>query len=615
MKPNSRFITLFVVLGLAAAGLLVYYGKLMLRKAPPEQPTQGVKFSERGTILDRNGRALAIQIKLSNIGVWKPNVTDVRALATTLAPILEMPSTEIIDKINKSESDFLYIKKKVDDSATRLIYQLRKDEKIPGVTIEPIVGRIYPDGTLASQTIGFCGYENEGLSGIEYAFEEELSGINNDGKGSHVVLTIDSNVQYILEQKAEKIMQESKAEAVMFLAMDPRSGDILGCASLPNFDPNDFSSYSDVQRMDRAALWPYEPGSVFKVFTISAMMESGAISDSSRFTCNGAYERVNSRGILSKISCMGTHGSVGPRQIIIYSCNAGAAYASDRLNNEAFNELIRNYGFGERTAAGNPAESRGHIWPLSSWSDRSKPTIAMGQELSVTALQMIQAASAVANDGEMVHPRIVSQIISSDGKRSEAWNPGPRRQVLKAETARAMRSYMVDVTSGIGTGSRAWVEDLSLAVKTGTAQMNDPKTREYSRTDFIASCIALLPAESPSLILYLAIVKPRGEILGGRIAAPPIREAAEDLADYLGIPRGRNPQASHPAKISLPLDRPIELGDTVPAFTGLPKRAILPLLLRQDINVEVYGEGWVVRQSPPPGTPVTENMTIILEFE
>jgi cell division protein FtsI (penicillin-binding protein 3) len=137
----------------------------------------------------------------------------------------------------------------------------------------------------------------------------------------------------------------------------------------------------------------------------------------------------------------------------------------------------------------------------------------------------------------------------------------------------------------------------------------------YSDTDFIASCIAMLPAESPSLILYLAIVKPRGEILAGRIAAPPIREAAEAMVDYLGIPRGRNPQTDHPARISLPIDRPIGLGDTVPDFTGLPKRKILPLLLRQDINMEIHGEGWVVRQSPPPDTPVTENMTIILEFE
>jgi len=230
-------------------------------------------------------------------------------------------------------------------------------------------------------------------------------------------------------------------------------------------------------------------------------------------------------------------------------------------------------------------------------------------------MQMIQAASAIANDGEMVSPRIVSRIISANGKEEKIWNPSPRRRILRPETARAMRSYMEAVTSDIGTGWRARVEDLSLAVKTGTAQITDPVTRKYSDTDFIASCIALLPSESPSLILYLAIIKPRGEILGGRIAAPPIREAAESLVDYLGIPRGRNPQTSHPSSIELPLDWLPAINDRIPDFSGLSKRTILPLLFRSDLYVEIHGEGWVKRQTPLPGTPVTENMTIILELE
>jgi cell division protein FtsI (penicillin-binding protein 3) len=178
-----------------------------------------------------------------------------------------------------------------------------------------------------------------------------------------------------------------------------------------------------------------------------------------------------------------------------------------------------------------------------------------------------------------------------------------------------MRSYMVDVTSSIGTGWRAAVEDLSLAVKTGTAQIIDPVTRAYSDTDFIASCIALLPAESPSLILYLAIIKPRGEILGGRIAAPAIREAAESLINYLGIPRGRNPQTSHSSSVILPAGRLPALNGRVPDFSGLAKRTLLPLLLRDDIRVEIRGDGWVRRQSPPPGAPLAADTVIILELE
>jgi cell division protein FtsI (penicillin-binding protein 3) len=241
--------------------------------------------------------------------------------------------------------------------------------------------------------------------------------------------------------------------------------------------------------------------------------------------------------------------------------------------------------------------------------------LAIGQEIAVSAYQMLQAASAIANDGILVPPRIVSQIVSADGKTVTQWENGESRRVLHAQTAQAMRSYMVDVASGIGTGWRAAVEDLSLAVKTGTAQIIDPVTRRYSDTDFIASCIALLPAESPSLILYLTIIKPKGEIFGGRIAAPAIREAAESLIDYIGIPRGRNPQISHPPSVNISPSRLPAIEGQVPDFTGVAKRVLLPLLLRDDVNVEIHGDGWVRRQSPPPGTPVTGGMTIILELE
>jgi cell division protein FtsI (penicillin-binding protein 3) len=239
----------------------------------------------------------------------------------------------------------------------------------------------------------------------------------------------------------------------------------------------------------------------------------------------------------------------------------------------------------------------------------------MGQEIAVSALQMLQAASAVANDGIMMTPRIVSRIVSADGKTTRNFSPGESRRVLKAETARAMRSYMMDVTSNIGTGWRANVEDLSLAVKTGTAQIIDPRTGAYSSTDFIASCLALLPAEAPSLILYLVIVKPQGEILGGRIAAPQIREAAESLINYLGIPRGRNPQITHSGAVSIPAAPYPAVNETVPDFTGVSKRQILPLLLRDDLTFQLSGDGWVVRQSPVPGTSLASDTVIVLEFE
>jgi cell division protein FtsI (penicillin-binding protein 3) len=484
------------------------------------------------------------------------------------------------------------------------------------VNIEPVVGRIYPEKRLASQIVGFVGNENKGLAGIEYAFESELAPSGESLTGRQVILTIDANVQHILEGIAEKTLTENEAEAVMLLAMDPRSGDILGSASLPDFDPNDIRSSDEISRMDRPAIWAYEPGSVFKVFSLAAFLDEGAITGDPTFICNGRYEHVTSLGERIVINCLGAHGPVRAREIIINSCNAGAAYASERIGSAAFYELLRDFGFGARTGAGNPGETAGFLRSTDRWSQRSKPTISMGQEIAVSAMQMLQAATAVANDGILVTPRIVSRIASEDGKTLRTYQSGTPRRIIRAETAQAMRRYMEAVSSDIGTGWRANVEDLSLAVKTGTAQIIDPGTGAYSETDFIASCIALLPAENPSLILYLVIVKPQGaSYLGGRIAAPAIREAAEALIDYLGIPRGRNPQVSHPGTISLPAEEALVVGDRVPDFTGYSKRRLLPFLLRDDLRIEISGEGWVRRQDPPPGSPLAPGDTIILELE
>ncbi|MDR1279109.1 MAG: transpeptidase family protein [Treponema sp.] len=610
---KRRFFVFFSLFALIALVLLIRYSILMLSPAPQRPPPRSRSLTERGPILDRNGRFLALQTRLANISVWRPEIRDMEVLSQDLAPILEMPADEIRERISLAPSDFVYLKKQVDESTVRMINSLKETDRLRGVAVEPIVGRIYPERNLASQIIGFAGDENNGLAGIEYAFDRELSGEN--GAGSQVFLTIDANVQHILEQIAAKTLEETRAEAVMLTAMDPRSGDVLGSASLPGFDPNDIRSSDETGRMDRPAIWAYEPGSVFKVFSLAALMDAGAISGSSVFICNGRYERVTSLGERILINCLGAHGRVSAREIIIYSCNAGAAYASDRLGSDAFYGLLRDFGFGSRTGAGNPGETAGFLRPVERWSDRSKPTITMGQEIAVSAMQMLQAATAIANDGLLVPPRIVSRIVSADGKKVQTWDAGPSRRILKPETARTMRDYMVDVTSSIGTGWRANVEDLSLAVKTGTAQIIDPVTKAYSNTDFIASCIALLPAESPSLILYLVIVKPQGEILGGRIAAPAIRESAEALVDYLGIPRGRNPQLDHSPTVVLPADRPIQITGQVPDFSGLAKRTILPLLLRDDLHIEIRGDGWVRRQSPAPGTPITPDTVIILELE
>ncbi|MDR1972590.1 MAG: transpeptidase family protein [Treponema sp.] len=614
-KNSRRFTIFIVVLFLTAAALLGRYGFLMLGDREEDQGQRRGRIAERGPILDRNGRVLALHTRLANVTAWRSSVQDPQAVAEELAPLLELDAAYIRDRILYSPTDFVYLKKQIDESVIKLLEASQSEGGLRGIGLEYIPGRIYPERNLASQIIGFVGDENRGLEGIEYAFESDLAPSGGGERGSQVSLTIDTNVQYILEQLAGETIRETGSESVMFMAMDPRTGEILGSASLPNYDPNDIRSTNENQRMNRPMTWAYEPGSVFKIFSLANLLDSGVMTGETAFFCNGHYEHISAGGERVIINCLGAHGRVTARDIIVVSCNAGAAYASDLLGEESFYEGLKVFGFGSRTLSGTPGETAGFLRSPERWSGRSKPTITMGQEISVSALQVLQAASAIANDGVLVPPRIVSRISSPDGTQSRSWDPGPARQVIKPETARLIRSAMVDVTSNIGTGWRANVEDLSLAVKTGTAQIIDPETLSYSDTDFIASCIALLPAESPSLILYLVIVKPKGEILGGRIAAPAIRQAAESLVDYLGIPRGRNPLAFHSPQVTLPQDRTPAVSDTVPDFSGLSKRNLAPLLLRDDLHFEIEGEGWVRRQTPPPGSPLTPDTIIYLEFE
>jgi cell division protein FtsI (penicillin-binding protein 3) len=273
-------------------------------------------------------------------------------------------------------------------------------------------------------------------------------------------------------------------------------------------------------------------------------------------------------------------------------------------------------GFGKKTGAWVNMETAGFIKRPDQWTVHTKRSVAFGQEIAVSALQIMQAAGIIANDGVLVPPKFVSKIISADGKTTEWENPvNASRQVLRPETARKMLSYMTETASTLGTGWRASIGDINIAVKTGTAQYHDSVRREYSETDFIASCVALLPAETPTLALYAAIIKPKGETYGGRIAAPAIREAADQLINYLGIYRQANPTWLHSGSYSIPEENLPAFTTHIPNFYGLSKRTLLPLLLRNDLLVDIRGEGWVRRQSPPPGTAITTGTMLVLELE
>jgi cell division protein FtsI (penicillin-binding protein 3) len=277
--------------------------------------------------------------------------------------------------------------------------------------------------------------------------------------------------------------------------------------------------------------------------------------------------------------------------------------------------MLRLFGFGTATGIPLNGEERGVLRPTREWSPRSRPTIAIGQEISVTALQIMKAATAFANEGVLLEPHIVKKIVSPDGKLVKEYGREPVRQILSPGTARNILNYMESVTREKGTATRATIEGIRVSAKTGTSQMVDPRTGKYSSTAFVASCLALFPTEDPEVIVYVVIESPQGDsYYGGRVAAPVVREVGEFLAPYLRIPRTGQKEIQLPGRITLPRVSLPEIGNVLPDFTGLPKRALVPLLGRDDMKVVIQGSGWVYRQSPPPGTPLTKDLTVVLEL-
>jgi cell division protein FtsI (penicillin-binding protein 3) len=615
VPTKARFLLVLGVLILLLGGLFVRFIFLMTDNEKPIEQVVIPSVKERGPIMDRNGKLLAVQAKFAHVSIWKPSSTDPTKTAELLAPLLDMSAGEIKNIINQSKNNFVYLKKRIDEVTARSIEEVKQKYKLQEVKVEYTSGRIYPEKRLASALIGFVGENNHGLGGIEYALDSFLYPQEGSSYGNQVVLTIDIQVQRILEEIAQKSLDTNKADGVIMVAMDSRTGEILGYVSLPSFDPNDISTSREEERQDRIAQFAYEPGSVFKVFSIASMLDLGAITDSSTFYCNGQYEKTTRSGETITIKCMGSHGTVHAREIITYSCNAGAAYASDQVDSVAFYTKLLDLGFGAKTPLGLPGETAGFLRPVQRWSARSKQTIAMGQEIAVSALQVLQAATAVAQDGLLLTPSVVSRILNADGSILKQ-NVPQGKQVFQPETARLLRSYMASAASTGGTGYRARVEDIPIGVKTGTAQLIDPKTGAYSKTDYIASCLAILPIDRPQLILYHVVIKPKGpSIHGGRISTIPIREAADALADYLAIPRGNSPQVQHSGTVQLQVPPLPQITDTVPDLRGLGKKQLLPLLLRDDITIDIKGDGWVQRQDPPPGTPLQPGMVIHVELE
>jgi cell division protein FtsI (penicillin-binding protein 3) len=368
------------------------------------------------------------------------------------------------------------------------------------------------------------------------------------------------------------------------------------------------------------------------------MLDQHVITPNDQFPGYGFYEKKLQNGETIRIRDIAAHGDLTPQQIIEFSSNAGAAYASDRIDSDSLYRMLTRFGFGKPTGVPLQGETAGLLRPVSQWSARSKPTITIGQEIAVSAMQVMAAASAITNGGVLLKPLLIKKIVSPQGTVVKEFGREPLWEVISVESARTMLSWMESATLPAGTAHRAAIEGARISAKTGTAQVTDPRTGAYSASDFSASMIGIFPTDDPRLIVYVVVQNPRGQsYYGSQIAAPIFREVAVSLMDKLGIPRAgtsmaspkadsaspkadsASPQAdSAPPKADSAVSRPsgtgMEIGSAMPDLRGNPKKLLLPLLLRKNLAVTINGSGYVVTQDPPPGTRIQEGMKIDLEL-
>lgn len=616
-KPALITILVFTL----GAFAYVFSKYALLAFTPMNKITATITQSERGSIVDRNGKPLAVQTNFYHVGVTPHLVKNPEKFANDIADALGMKSQEILAILNQADkASFVYLKKKVDQTVYTELKKITDENNYMFVTFDRIPGRVYPENALASQLIGYMGEEGKGLAGIEYSMQEFLQPVNTEGDKKaqpekNIYLTIDANLQYKLEEIARETMNTTQAESMMLLASDVSSGEILSYISLPSVNLNEYNYANIEQTIDRPAMTAYEPGSVFKIFTVASMYDAGLIKASDSFLCDGVFEHRIRGGETIRIKCLEHHGWLTPREALKYSCNDVLAQIASRTTDENFMQMVRRLGFGQRTGIELPGETSGSVKDVNSrlWSARSKPTIAMGQEISVSALQMIQAASSLANKGVPVKPAVVKRITNKDGTIYYEHKPFNLEPVFKESTADYLLSCM-ETTATSGTGSRARLHDISIGVKTGTAQMAD-KNGGYSTTDFLSNCMAIFPIEEPQIILYIVVVKAKGETYAGRIVAPVIAKAADVIIDHLGMSRGDAASLEHNGKITISSSKPLIIKNEVPDFTGMSMRELLPLFNRSDIEIKINGSGWVKSQSPEAGTPITENMLIELNLE
>src|SRR5687767_5204708 len=554
-KRRALLVAAFIVCWMLAISLRLVYLQIsdhdrLVNRAQRQQQFILETSPERGQLLDRQDRELARSIQTASIFVDPAELQtsgDIACVAHRVASVLKSDEKNLEGQLadaKESGRRFIWLARRLSaDEAARI-----RDWGLPGVHFRNEPKRFYPNGSLGAHVLGFVGLDGAGLGGVEQVYNEKISGeagklfVERDSSGNAyesfelpakpgqtIVLTIDQSIQYSAEQALQAAVKRSRAKSGTEIVLDPRSGEILALADAPTFDPNDVAAVWPEARSNWALQNIYEPGSTFKIVSFSAAIEKGLVKPEDRIDCQMGAITIAGRTIHDHKP----FGTLTIADALAKSSNVAAIKLGLRVGDATMHEFITRFGFGARPGVELPAETAGILHPLKRWQASSIGSVAIGQEVGVTPLQMAAAFGALANDGVRVAPHLVREIRNDEG--ATVYRPNPeQRRVISKETASLLRGMLESVTVN-GTAKLAQLDGYSAAGKTGTAQKIDPKTRAYSLTKHVASFVGFAPVNNPAVVIIVVIDEPVGAYHGGDVAAPVFRQIAEQVLPELGV--------------------------------------------------------------------------------
>ena len=542
------FLFLFLfVLGARAFQIQIFKADYLTKIAETEYTGHIDIQGKRGEIFDRNMNQLGVTIDTLSVAASPVKATVSLENLNKVAKILNINHKDLKKKI-KSKKKFVWIKRRISPSEAEQIRQL----EIKDLFFKNDVIRFYPNRNLAAQIMGFTGTDNTGLEGLEYQYNSVLEGekkkirITKDAKGrqlntekmltqhyagNSLILTIDRTIQYISETALKEAVEENKATSGMALVMKPDTGELMAIAHYPEFNPNSFSKFNKKNWRNRAVTDPFEPGSIMKVFVVASALEKQYCTKNSIFFCeNGEYK-------VGRFTVHDTHpyGWLALSDIIKFSSNIGIVKIAEVTGKKVMYDYLSLFGFGEQTKLGCPAESSGILMPYNNWSDIDTSSIAFGQGISVSAIQLISGISAIANQGTLMKPLLVKKILSSQGQVEKTFSSRAVRRVISENTAKNIKQMMRLVVEDQGTGTNAAIQGYSVCGKTGTAQKVDKFGKGYSEKDYLALFVGFAPESKPELVTLVIINEPRKNHFGGVVAAPVFKKIMTESFNYLNI--------------------------------------------------------------------------------